>query len=528
MTPTMAQTETSETDRAARAAAPEIAPAMGRSVGRGMTFSLGSTVFQRVASLLAQWALGLILVPDEFGVVAVATSVAMLAQVFQDGGMKWLLIQRAREFPVISAPLFWMATAINGVLALVLCAAAPVAALVYQDWRVAWNVLVIALAIALTSPMSVLNAKLSIDLRFGRLALIQVGSAVIRYAGSIGFALAGFGALSLVLPLPIIAVYEGVAAYLSTREQPWRRSAQVGEWKGYLRQASWVMAVGLSNGLVNLGPYMVIGAFVVQGVVGVYYFGYMLVSQLGSVLSNNLFSVLFPTLQKMADERDRLRDAVLRSVGVLMLVAAPSCLVLAPAYPWIERLLWSGKWAASAPVVRIVSAAFPFYAVLHVITASQVSRGLFRRTAIMTGALGVTLLGAAALGAGAFGTPVAIAAFGGIWLALGSAVYVLVEARRLGATPGQTGGAMLPAWIVAVGAALVTARAEPWAHALLRGHLPGRWLELGMVVALVGVYGVVFTVAARLVLTRTIRDAMRVAPSKLERLARRALLLRAH
>ncbi len=511
-----------------RAAAAPAPAALGRTVGRGMAFSLASTLFQRGASLAAQWILGLLLAPEEFGIVAVATSIAMVAQVFQDGGIRWLLVQRAGEYRSLAGPLFWLATAINLVLALLLCAASPLAAIIYGDQRIAWNLLVVALSVAMTSPMSVLNARLSIDLRFGRLALIQMGSTVIRYGASIGFALLDLGALSLVLPLPLIAAYEGLMGFLVTREAPWRSRAETARWRGFLRQVGWVLGYTLSNGLVNLGPYMAAGAFVAAEVVGFYYFGYMIVAQLGSTLANNLHSVLFPTMQKMADQRGRLRDAALRSIGVLMLVAAPSCLVLAPSYRWIEALLWGGRWAASDPVVRMVAASFPFYAVLHVITASMVSRGEFKRAALLTGALGAVMMAGVAAGAAWFGSAGAIAAFGSVWLGLGSAVYVLIEARRLGAAPRQIGGAMLPSWLVAVGAAVVVTGVEPRVEAIARRVLEGRWLALAMTAALVGLFGVVYAIGARLLVSRTIRDALTVVPQRVARVARACMLMREH
>lgn len=508
------------------AASPAVAPALGRTVGRGMVFSLGSTLFQRVASLAAQWALGLLLMPDQFGVFALATSFAMLAQVFQDAGVRWLLIQRASEWRELVGPVFWMGTAINLGLAALLAAASPLSAVIYGDQRVAWNVLVIALSIALSSPMTVLTAKLSIDLRFGRIALIQVGSAVIRYAGAVGFALAGFGALSFVLPLPLIAVFEGAAAWYSTRESPWRERAEARRWPEFLHKVKWILVVTLAAGVVNLGTYMAAGLFVTKAVLGVYYFAYMIVAQLGSALANNLHNVLFPTLQKFAEQTPRLRDAVLRAMRVLMLVAAPSCLGLAPLFRPLESLLWGGKWSGASSSVQVLAAAFPFYAVMQVVTASQVSRGMFKRCAIMLSLYGVGLVASGALGAAVYGTAPAIAAFAGVFLALGAAVYILIEVRSLEADPREVGGALLPSWVVAVGASLVTVRLESPIEGLLAHRLHGRALDLALVVAMGLVFSAVFAVGARLLVSRALRDALTVAPGKIARPAARIMLMK--
>ena len=117
-----------------------------------------------------------------------------LTTILKDGGVRQLLIQRGQsEFESLVGPVFWMAMAFNVGTGALLAAAAPLAAGLYGHAVIAPMLLVVAASISLSTPSAILQAKMTIDLRFGALARIAVGSAIVRYAGSVVLAWAGLG-----------------------------------------------------------------------------------------------------------------------------------------------------------------------------------------------------------------------------------------------------------------------------------------------------------------------------------------------
>lgn len=74
---------------------------------------------------------------------------------------------------------------------------------VYED-PVMWPLLaVLAIQASFGTPASILAAKLSAGLEFRELGLVEMGSSALRYVSMVGFALAGYGPFSFVLPLLI-------------------------------------------------------------------------------------------------------------------------------------------------------------------------------------------------------------------------------------------------------------------------------------------------------------------------------------
>src|SRR5690606_3983888 len=113
--------------------------------------------------------------------------------------------------------------------------------------------------------------RLQVDLRFREAGMILTAAALVRYIGAVLFALAGFEALSFVLPLPIIALVEWGMGWWYTRERLWRRSASPGLWLRLFAQTKWVLVGTFGIAAVNLGANIVIGLFVALSIVGAYF-----------------------------------------------------------------------------------------------------------------------------------------------------------------------------------------------------------------------------------------------------------------
>src|SRR5262249_40920035 len=121
--------------------ASSVAP-MGRAVGSGMVWTVILTVVSRAASFGAQWVLGLVLLDSDVGIFAIATAVAMVAQTLRDGGARFLLVQRPKEYDRLVGPVFWLALTLNTLCGVLILGAAPLAAAAYHQPRVAWLLVV--------------------------------------------------------------------------------------------------------------------------------------------------------------------------------------------------------------------------------------------------------------------------------------------------------------------------------------------------------------------------------------------------
>jgi O-antigen/teichoic acid export membrane protein len=346
--------------------------------------------------------------------------------------------------------------------------------------------------------------------------MIQAALAVIRYGGSIGAALAGAGPLAFVLPLPVMALADWVLTSRCNPERPWRRPPRPGMWPGILSRTSWVMVGTFASGVVNMGNYLVVGLFVPDAVVGVYFFALQIVMQIGTLVTANVNQVLLPALARMEGERQRQSRAAARAIRQLMLLAAPLGMGLIPTFGALERLIWGGDWASASASVAIIAAFYPATVIHAVPFAALQAWGLFRTWAVLLLLQGAAMMGAGALGAVVWGTPEAISLASSATMLVSTVLFAIAGLRPCGLSAPRVLSASVPAWTLA----LAAAGAGWWlVQGPLRSAHPGvRFVAGGA--AFCAVYGVL----TRLLLARHVREAMLVVPTRWRPLANRSLL----
>lgn len=485
---------------------PALAPPLGSAVGRGVAWMIFNTGWSRGVSFAAQWALAWLLDPDEYGLYAVALAFAIFVQFFKDGGGRQILIQRGpAEYRALAGSVFWLALLFNLVAAGILAGLAPLVARLFGDPRLVPVLLVIALSLPLSTPASILSAKLWIDLRPGALASVQMGSALIRYGGAVLLAWLGFGPLSWAVPLVGLALFEGAAYFIATRDTAWLGAPNLRSWPALLHTSKWIALLALALATFNQGAYLVLPLLVSLGTVGIFSFAFQIVMQIEMLVAYNLHSVLFPTLVRLNAEPERQRDAVVRSLRTLSLIAAPAGLALAVMIGPLEALLWRGRWAPAVVPVQILAIFMSARVLYAVPDAILQARGRFKRLSLMVFALGSGSMLAAWAGATiGSGTPVAIAAWIGGYLAVACVVFAASALAAVGLSVGRFFGAIAPAWVLAAATAGITYAVD----AAFVHH----WPLVPRLIALGGLFSLLFAPAARAFLPGHVEEAVRILP----------------
>ncbi len=381
---------------------PAPAPADGGYASRalkGSVWMIFNTIATRIGSFVAQIFLAWWLTRHDFGLSGVAIGLSGFASFLRDGGVRQIILKHHDEHDTLLGPCFWMAAAFNVAMALALTAVAWPAAALYNEPSLALMLVIIAWSIPIGTPGGILMTKMVADMRFRENAAIMTTSAMTRYASSIVFALLGLGAFSFILPNVLCSLVEDVLALRNSTERPWRKSPNVAIWWSLFSRSRWALVaiVGISG--MNQGPSPAIGLAAPLEVVGIYTFTFLIVVQVGSLLSTNINQVLVPVFTRLAGEAERKRAAVLRTVRQVSLFATFLSLGLAATYRPFESLIWGPKWAASILPVQIIGAGYAINVLISISLAVQQARGHFRAWGLSLLALAIGTMGAAYLGA---------------------------------------------------------------------------------------------------------------------------------
>jgi PST family polysaccharide transporter len=324
----------------------------GRSV-RGGLVTLTSQGAQFFIQSIATVVLARMLVPADFGLVAMVTAITGLGQAFADLGLSEATIQREEISHDQVSTLFWVNVGIGLTLMLATAALAPVLAWFYREPRLIDITLVLSLTFLISGLRVQHNALLMRQMRFTARAIRDVAAFALAVPIAITMAWRGAGYWAIVA-LPLIVNSTGMLLnWVMVRWMPSlpRRGAKVGSliaFGGNVAASYLIMNVNRSADAVLTGWYW--GA----GPLGLYSRAYNLlmlpVRQLGIPAS----SVAVPAFSRLQNDPERFARYYLRTVNLMVWISAPLFGFLFVAAEPVIVLVLGNKWREAAPVFQIL------------------------------------------------------------------------------------------------------------------------------------------------------------------------------
>ncbi|MEM9166570.1 MAG: oligosaccharide flippase family protein [Planctomycetota bacterium] len=506
---------------------------LGRAAARGMSFMVLVGLFGKLLSTITTIVLGILLTDTDFGLYGLALGLAGILSVLRDGGVKQIAIQRGpRGFRRLYGPVGWMSLTFNTTAGLILAGIAPIAAQAYAEPTLMWLLFVTALSAPLITVGSLNRAQLQADLRHGTLARVNAWNNFARYTSMIVLASLGAGPFAFVVPYVIVAVVDGVYSTLMTRTLFFTRRPRLAVWPVLFARAKWTLTGTLGLAVLNRADYLVLGLFLSTAVVGLYTFAFQLAIQVNTVLASNFQSVIFPTLARFADDRERHRAAVVRATRMLALVSSVGGVGLACVFPSLEAMIWNGKWRAAVIPAQLMCLALPMRMCMTIHNATALSLGRFKGWAAFNWAQGAGLVLATIL-AGVVGATrlpdqsaaaaAATAVIAGYY-ALVIPVLIAARMRRYGVPARDTLAGVFGPWIITVAAGAVVLLPTsfiPGLLAPLHANLPGRLGHAAELVLRGAAFALLIAIAAPAIMPKTVAELIALMPDRTRPILRR-------
>lgn len=427
---------------------------MGSHAASGAFWTVLFSTLSKCLAMGSQIILARLLLPSDFGLVAMTLSVTSLVAIMCGSTLKSVLTQRMDRFEQYAPHAFWLALALNLGGALLLAVIAPVAGMVFHESKVTPMVLIFALAVPFQALPTVYAAALARQLRFRDIALINLGAGIIQNISSLILAWFGFGAYSLVIPLVAMAIYMAVAYRFMAGRIPVGRP-EVRQWGELRRSVSWLMAVTGLAALQTSGASLVISLMHDSVTTGYFYWGFMVSNQIVFLLATNLQQVMLAVLSKLNSEIDRQSAAATKAIQTLTLIIMPVCLLQVLLAEPIIAFVFNDRWLPSVPVVQFISIALMTQPLNLLAAALLTARGKFRRLAGSTAVMATLLLGSAALGS-VLGQQHEIALCVMIGMAIGNLFAGWLVFREYERGWAELFAALLPALLLAIPLTVVT------------------------------------------------------------------------
>ncbi len=312
--------------------------------------------------------------------------------------------------------------------------------------------IVIAPTLPLQFAMVIGIGRLAAELRFSESSKILTASSMARHASLIVFALLGFGAYALVIPLYVETLLQGTLLWRATGRPPSIFGKVSGVLKRYGRTLPWLMLTAVALGVSLSGDYVAISPFESKEIVGLYFFGYSLSAALTQPFTMAATNVLVPSFASIKDP-ERLRVSYLDAISLLLLATGLAFGGLALVGGTLVDFIWSGTWNDAIVAMVLISAGTPFRILQPTCYSLLQARGYWSTQSLLATANATISVAAAITGAklgGLFEISLFVGISGGV---VGVAVAV-AAGLKIGIAPMKSTGALVKGAIPPVAGAV--------------------------------------------------------------------------
>jgi O-antigen/teichoic acid export membrane protein len=327
--------------------------ALGQQVGRGLGWSFLNNFVNRLGSVLAGIVLARLLVPEDYGVFAVALVVLGAGLSMNELGVSLAVVRWAEGVDRIAPTVASMALVWSMVLYAVCFVSAPFVAGALNAPEATSLIRVLTVGILIDALASVPAALITRHFMQGTKMVIDLTSFVAATAVSIALAVSGLGAWSMVWGFVVSSVVSGVLTivWAPQRYRP-----------GFdLAAARSLLAFGLPLAgssmllffMLNV-DYLVVGHLLGAVQLGFYLLAFNLCSWPANLVSVAVRRVSLAGFSRVAHDPARAGDAFTRSAGLVLALTVPICALLATYARPAVSVLYGDTWLPSVGALRLL------------------------------------------------------------------------------------------------------------------------------------------------------------------------------
>lgn len=325
----------------------------------GFFWQFGQKVLSQGVGFIVSLVLARLLMPKDFGVVAMTSIFFSIANCLANSGLGTSLIQQKDNDELDYNTVFYTGLVLSLIMYLILFFTAPLISQLYHNEQVCPVLRVIGISLLFTPINSVQNAAVSRNLDFKK--FFYVGFANTLVSGTIGvfMALKGYGIWALVIP----DLFSGAfSVILMNHLIGWKPKLQF-SFARLRRLYSFGLNLTLADligTIFNEAKGLVIGIKYKPSDLAFYNRGESLPALVYGNISYTMNGVLFPALSKLQDSKEAVRNGIRRSIMLCSFIIAPCVFGIAACSKNIILILFSEKWLPAVPYMQALSFGYLF------------------------------------------------------------------------------------------------------------------------------------------------------------------------
>ena len=321
---------------------------------RGGVVTVAAQGAKFALNMLGMAALGRLLLPADFGLVAMVSAFTGFLAVFGNFGLAAATLQQEKITSDQVSTLFWLNIVFGIILGLVAAALGPLVAWFYGEPRLALVTAAIGGTFVFAGMAGQPTALMQRGMRYKTLAIVDVGAFFAGTVIAVGMAFAGCGYWSLVGLVGGQSIAQAIFSLAACGWKPGAPKRKTGTRKmlafgGNLAGASFL------NYAIRNADNVILGHAAGADALGIYGRAYRLLTLPLNQFLGPISAVTQPGLCRLAKQPEAFRDLFLKSGRTVTLLVIPVTLLLFCIAPEMVRIVLGPGWGEAAVVFRVLA-----------------------------------------------------------------------------------------------------------------------------------------------------------------------------
>lgn len=339
---------------------------VGRKVAVGAVWMVALRFIDRGIGFLSTLILARLLMPEDFGVVAMAMAVFAFIEIGGQFGFDIALI-REREATRAQYDSAWtLQVGYGAFTALALAALAVPAADYFSEPRLTGVLLALGAISVVQGLENIGIVNFRKDFQYGKDFQLMLSKKIVAVTVTMGLAFTFRNYWAL---LGGIATSRVAGVVLSYALHAYRPRLDWSESKGLLTFSRWIVLRGFLDCLIDRGPDFLIGRHLEAGALGLYRVSREIATLPTTELIFPIMRAVFPGYAAMVHDRQKLAQAFLAVQATIVMLTLPAGVGIVILAGPVVHLLLGPKWLETIPLIQILG----LYGALTVFQATNMS-----------------------------------------------------------------------------------------------------------------------------------------------------------
>ena len=325
---------------------------LSRRIVHSAVWVVGLRVAARLLGLISLMTLARILVPADYGLVALAGVFAGAIALLSSFNFEIWLIRHPTpgraHFDTV-----WTLSIFRGLAtAVLLAAAAGLLAELFDDPRLKAVLMVLAVGHALRGFQNVGVVEFQRDLDFDKDSILTGLSKLLGFVLALSVALTWRTYWALVVGIIAEQMAKLGLSFVMHRYRP---KASLAHWYEAFQFSKWLLVSNMVGFAYRRGDTFVLGKLLSTELLGLYNVARELANMTSTEVIMPIRRVMLPAYAKFIDDRTRLRQAFLDGLGLILLFGVPAAVGIGLTADPLVRVILGEQWLAAIPLVKILA-----------------------------------------------------------------------------------------------------------------------------------------------------------------------------